>query len=88
MQLNMYIVICAGVDFVSRANGAFSRLKLGNSAQQFHKQRSPSVHPEIGWLYEGFVVHALCGVVQTHPSNGNPLLTRLSFLFELLLLSN
>lgn len=41
------------------------------------------------WLaYEEFVFHALCGVVQTHPSNGNPLLTRLSFLFELLLLSN
>lgn len=83
MQLNVYSVVWAGVDSVSRANCAPSRLKLGNSAQQFHEQKSPSVHPEIGWLCEGFVIHALCGGVQTHPSKGNPLLTRLSFLFEL-----
>lgn len=61
---------------------------MGGSAQPFHQQNSPFVQPDVGWLWEERVFHALSGVVQTHPSDGNPLLPRLSFLFELLLLSN
>lgn len=64
------------------------KVKVGELCTAISLAKCPFVHPDMGWLHEEFVFHVLCRVVQTHPFNGNPLLARLSFLFELLLLSN